>query len=489
MASHRLPGLVLGLIALQAVDDLDPEQLVTRLGAPRYADREAAGEALVKIGSAALPALTRACQSKDPEVRLRALTLEARIEAHEVVGATRVRLHIHDRPLAEAAETIARLSGMGLKPGTGQGTPGVDPTWPQRQTTLQAAEPVPFWDVIDRLCRAADLQREYPPASNSFFPFKPPFELTLVPGKARPPASDTGAFRVELLRVHHHRERDYGNNKFEFSASRGTTVDKQDVHTGVIEHSSYAAELLVSAEPRLRIFGVGELEKSEAIDDQGRSLLRTPAAQDAEQQQLLWRMNPHIDPRLHPELRYGLGSHTSMRTWPIRVLLSYPAPPARRIATLRGVIPLVVVGRRSDPLVVELKGATSKKFSAGSTSITVHEINTDSGREPTVDFTLETDHAGAEETIPVCDSKGAHLTVNRPLDLLELRLEVLDSRGVSLFWQFTRAPTERTQGRMAIVIHDRSAKRNHPDLLRLRYWELIGAATDLPFAFKDVPTP
>jgi hypothetical protein len=39
------------------------------------------------------------------------------------------------------------------------------------------------------------------------------------------------------------------------------------------------------------------------------------------------------------------------------------------------------------------------------------------------------------------------------------------------------------------VIHDRNSKRERPDDLRLRYWEVTAAATDLPFVFKDVPTP
>ena len=181
-------------------------------------------------------------------------------------------------------------------------------------------------------------------------------------------------------------------------------------------------------------------------------------------------MNPHLDPKLHPAaLRLRLAS-LDEDVAPFRSLLSYPSPPARRIAVLRGVIPLVVVARRPGPLVVELKGASGKEFAADSTKITVHKIDAESGREPTVDFTLETAQSGAEETIVVCDPKGARLAVYRPIDLMELCLDVLDSRGESLFWQFTRTPTERTQGRMTIVIHDRNSKRERPDDLRLRYW-------------------
>src|SRR3954451_7992970 len=117
MPATGLAGLVLGLVMFQAEDRPSPAELVTRLGPPTYADREAAGEALVRIGRAALPALARARESRDLELRRRAEGLAARIEAAEVVGATRVRLDIRDRPLAEAAQAIARGSGQSLKPG------------------------------------------------------------------------------------------------------------------------------------------------------------------------------------------------------------------------------------------------------------------------------------------------------------------------------------------------------------------------------------
>ncbi len=136
---------------------------------------------------------------------------------------------------------------MRLRPG-GEGKPRVDPTWPELRVTLNTAGPVPFWDALDRLCKEGRLQREYPPAGTNFFPVKPPFDLTLVPGKTRPPASDTGSLRVELLRIRHSRERDYEDNDSEFSNFRRATARKRDGETSFTERSSYAAELLISAE-------------------------------------------------------------------------------------------------------------------------------------------------------------------------------------------------------------------------------------------------
>lgn len=128
-------------------------------------------------------------------------------------------------------------------------------------------------------------------------------------------------------------------------------------------------------------------------------------------------------------------------------------------------------------------------FSAGSTKITVHDVKGERDEDRNVELTLERADAGSDESITVCDAKGTRVAIACPIDMMELCLEVIDSRGKSLFWQFTQAPSHKAQGRMAIVIHGGNSQRLAPDGLRLRYWTLTAAATDVPFVFKDVPTP
>src|SRR5205823_5129027 len=56
------------------------EVLAAQLGAPSFADREAAAKALEALGPAAIPALQAAAKSPDPEVRQRASALLARLQ-------------------------------------------------------------------------------------------------------------------------------------------------------------------------------------------------------------------------------------------------------------------------------------------------------------------------------------------------------------------------------------------------------------------------
>lgn len=489
MANRVLAIVMLSLVGSPSVDNPDAAQLVTQLGSPTYAGRQAAGEALLTLGTAALPALRRAFDHADPEVRRRAERLVVQIEAGEILGATRIRLDIHDRPLAEAAEAIARVSGMTLKPGIDRRNYRAGAAWPERRVTLVAPAPVPFSQAIDMLCQAGGLQREAPTPGNDSSPFSAPFVMTLVPGKARPLACDTGALRVELGGVIVRREPDDRLYDPRSPRVQKKTTANPNLQEGDIDRSFSLAGLRVSAEPRLRILGVGPMEKLEAIDDQGRSLLKTPTAEEEERQLAHWQVNPHIDPRLHPGLRYGPEVRDSARARSVTIRLLCPAPPPRRIAFLRGVIPVAVVARRANPLEIALNKAASKEFADGPTRITVYECNGESHGGPTVELSVATGEAGAETMIMASDSTGVRLPVNAPLDLMHLRLDIVDSRGEPLAWEFTRPPTRRTQGRMAIVIYDKTLKKLRIDDLRLRYWTTVAAVTELPFVFKDVPVP
>ncbi len=68
---RKTKSLLLILLTSLAAADPGPDarQLVERLGAPRYVDREAAAEALKALGREALPVLRSARNTRDPEIR------------------------------------------------------------------------------------------------------------------------------------------------------------------------------------------------------------------------------------------------------------------------------------------------------------------------------------------------------------------------------------------------------------------------------------
>ena len=105
--------LLLVMVLGQApAEQADPGELVSRLGAGRYADREAASQALERLGRPALPALRTARDSHDPEIRNRAASLLQRIEGSLLTQPTRVRLDFERAPLTDVVRSLEPAGGL-----------------------------------------------------------------------------------------------------------------------------------------------------------------------------------------------------------------------------------------------------------------------------------------------------------------------------------------------------------------------------------------
>jgi hypothetical protein len=166
--------VVLAMVALIGLGSDDrPADLVARLGSHQYAEREADAEALRRLGPAALPALRDARSSADLEIKTRALALRDEIVSTEILHPAPIKLDFQDRPRVEVIEVIGRQAGLVIEPGDEQPLQSTlnRRVWPDRRITLEAAEPLPFWDAIDRLCQASGLRLLYP--SGYHFPDAP----------------------------------------------------------------------------------------------------------------------------------------------------------------------------------------------------------------------------------------------------------------------------------------------------------------------------
>jgi hypothetical protein len=151
--------LAAALSAAPAADPLPPEppeaeRLVKQLGSARFTEREAAAQALDALGPAALPALRRAAQSENAEVRRRAGALIARHERHAESAAafapTRVRLKAAGAPLVEVIQDLVKQAPIVLH----LAREPVDLA--ERPVTLDTGE-TSFWEALDALCRQARL--------------------------------------------------------------------------------------------------------------------------------------------------------------------------------------------------------------------------------------------------------------------------------------------------------------------------------------------
>jgi hypothetical protein len=197
----------------------DAARLVTRLGSDSFAERESAAGELDRLGPAALPALRRALTDADAEVRRRAAALieaiEQREQSRRLLQPLTVRLSYKDIKAADAVADFARRTGGPVQLSGDVGKLA------DRTVTLETEE-LPYWEALERLCRAAGL-REATPAPEAPRPqppdsrmrvrrtmllnsadmsrlFQAEGPLLLEDGKAEPlPTAHSGAVRVRAL--------------------------------------------------------------------------------------------------------------------------------------------------------------------------------------------------------------------------------------------------------------------------------------------------
>src|SRR5262249_30847042 len=104
-----------GGLAWAAADGGEADRWVRQLASPRFAEREAAGRELDRLGPTALPALRTALAGPDAEVAGRAERLiqaiELRAETADLLRPTRLNLAYQDTPLTEAVTDLFRRAG------------------------------------------------------------------------------------------------------------------------------------------------------------------------------------------------------------------------------------------------------------------------------------------------------------------------------------------------------------------------------------------
>lgn len=186
-------------LALGATGDL--ADLIQSLGAKRYAERQQAADALIKLGPDAAPALQTALASPDPEIRNRAADL---LETIGTLPLLQPRLYTLNAGPARLDAIVADLGsqlGGGLR---------LDPEQTalararESEFTVKAQTTAPFWETMTRLREATGLELDL---ADRVDRREGKAAATLELAKTRVPASlDRGMFRVEVLHINRRSE-------------------------------------------------------------------------------------------------------------------------------------------------------------------------------------------------------------------------------------------------------------------------------------------
>jgi hypothetical protein len=438
-----IPGLaLLALLAAGPDPNPDPSALIARLGSGRYAEREAAAEALETLGRDALAPLIAARRDPDAEIQARAEALLGRIESRLLTRPTTVRLDGRERPLAEVVRSIAEQAGFSLALDD-------DEASARRRITLRDERPMTFWEALDRLGLVALWGSREVSIFGSRESGPPPLRLAPRPRSAYR-VSDRGPFRVVL---------------------RG---DPKSMGPGL------RAEFIVLAEPRLMLRPVGPLRLTEAVDGEGATLvpqtgrpgtMTTMPAEDT------------VSPFFSAEA-YLLAPRS-----------------AKSIKRLRGTVPVEVSARKLEPTTVPLsppERAVGRSFPGGDYTMILQAIRDDRPRpELTIELALLPRDAPVVQLMMRrgrgrgfgggfggFGGPGMDIRQSGVLDRMVSQLEVLDGHGRRREWIRVHS---NFQGQLIYLTFDTTDPERAP--AEIRFHDYARTTTDVEFEFDNVPLP
>ncbi len=478
--------LTIVLVSANADNPPDVATWIGRLGSSSFDDRVAAYKALELLGGEALPSLRAVAETSDARVRTRVRALiesiGRQVETNRFVRSTLIHLDFRNRPLSEVVEALNDRHDLGLtlrlspEPRRGMMGFGPDPDQPQRlkalrnrEITLEAAQPLAFWEALDRLCQAGALRYDVSPRNG--FGTSPGYLVLIADHTGRGPVSDSGPFRVQVTGAASDFDPDFPLDPDPERPRRGARS------RGVTD---LTVPLAVLPEPGLMLHQNGAVIVTEATDDRGRSLETSAPAKP--------------DPRQANRSRQFGNGQAAIQ---VNAVLKALDPPVKVIRRLQGKVPVIAVTRASDPIVIPLKGegVLGKPFSTRDMALMVDEVSLAPGAPAWVQVTLRF-HGGNFGAIPRFDPSRPDFTVFDRERVLE-HLELHDAAGKRLSHttdgQIRGADVQGFYDRYQLFVTPGSeggpGASKTPIPSELRYYGFVQKVTEVPFDFRDIPMP
>jgi hypothetical protein len=454
------------------------DDLIAKLGSPRFSDREQAAAALRVLGREALPALRLSKEAGDLEVRTRVRALIEEIETTLMIQPTRVRLNYRDTPIAEVARGLGEQANVTINVVENNLIPNLR----ARRITLEESEPVPFWKALDELCRAGNLQLNHSIQIVGVGAANRMPVLNLFPSAAPPPPTAlSGPFRVSTLSLVHHKERNFQTmvQNGPMALQNGVPIDPRAHGQGQagdgwpgVTTESFMMSLSVMSEPRLSVALDGGIKVAEAYDDRGNPLA-VPEPRGA----------------IHHNSGYNGMAHVNGSTnLTLSVPLKMPEKPGTAIKTFKATIPVVVMARKDDPLVVPLTDdGKGKTFQNESIRIEVHDVKQEPGQPFTlIDLTVKL--LRRDEGAPQAGPLGQEFFAFRQNQANpQNQIEILDGQGHPYHQWFPMQNQAAADGmRMSLRLMPTDGVGAPA---QIRYYDLSKTPTEIEVELKDVPLP
>jgi hypothetical protein len=431
--------LAAGLVAAAgAADAPAPEaavdRLVEQLGSPDFRRRDEAARQLEARGVAALPALRKALNHPDAEVRRRANELIPALETAALLAPKRVTLKASNKPLRAVFDDLEKQTGYKI-----ESWGGTD----RRVFTFEFTD-LPFWEALDRICESAGLVLQQGYGDDHI-------RLQHSAGHT-PYVHRAGAFRFLPTGFQHYRNVNFG------LVGKGGAAQRSE---------SLTLSFTVFSEPKLPLLGMGEPKLDAAYDSDNNSmLLRNPSPDEMDMMRFGGR---------RWVAHYGPGYRAlSQQT---QVQLNRPSEKASSLKLVRGSIPVTLLVEQRPAVVADkVLSAKGKKTRAGTTDFDIQDVSELPGKQYQIKMGVSEDNK---------DNPNDYTWMNS----LYQRVELQDAKGnkysvVGSGWG------NNGTGRVELTLTfsaQGNVKLGPPEKLVYSVWTTL--QYQLPFEFRDLPLP
>ena len=407
------------------------EAFIVQLGASVRMDRDLAARELMSIGAPALPALERARNSPDAEIRRRAGEIVDHLRAEIACAATLLDLKWKKIPIRLAVEDLAKKTGLPLKLNVPNARPGRAAY--SRWITLEG-EDVPLLKVLDQLCRVGSLQIRWPPKQN--------MPIMLAPGPASNyPASYEGPFAVRL---------------------RGLQLTRSVLFGGTPRKTSrLELQFEVVAEPRVTLLSSRPLVLSEAIDEHGRSL----------NLQSVRSANQFTRPPT-----WGIRSPLAGRSFNVKSYLPLPERTGQQLQSLSGEVTVdLLTGRDLAVTIEDIGSEVGRRYEIGGAAVLIDSVD---ATDEQLDIAIH-----IEQIRTARGERGGAFFYDS--------FELADQNGEVLTASLVTKPNTRIRGQSATsqVRLKAMLSEDHKGPWQLLVYRTQNHSYTIPFRFEDVPLP
>lgn len=408
---------------------------VEQLGDNDFRKRDEASQALRDAGARALPALRKAINHPDAEIRRRVNDLLPEIETAVLLAPKRVTFKMVNKPVKAAFDELIRQTGYQIE---------YNVTDPNHAYSFDFKD-TPFWDAVEKISRETGLalQQGYGDdhvrlyAQNGYAPY----------------VVTWGAFRFTATGFNQYKNVDFG-----LVGRAGQPQTRNETLTLMFS---------VFVEPKLALLGVGEAHVEAAYDDERHSML--PPVNNVD-----FNNNPWMTRRFVAG-KYGNGNRMySMQT---QVNLQRPSDRATSLKVIRGVLPVtLLVDQKAVVVTDKLPQAKGTKAKVGDSLINIDEVTETPAKQYLIKMSVTEDQK---------DNPNDYSWTNS----LYQRIEVLDEKGnrMQIYGsQWNNSSANHVD--MTLTYGSVGGAKPEP-AAKLIYHTWTTEQHLIPFEFKDLPLP